>query len=67
MTDHRKAIRNALERSGLTASDLARKLGRNKSTVSRYLSGRYDMPGELIDRAFDLLGLEIRERRTGKS
>lgn len=60
-TDFRKAIKEAMQAQGITQRQLAKAMGSYPSHVSAYLNGKRGFPSEKIEKAFDTLGLEIKQ------
>lgn len=57
----RKTIKEALQVQGMTQQQLAKAMGSYPSHVSAYLNGKRGFPSEKIEKAFDALGLEIKQ------
>ena len=53
-------IQNAITESGISRAGLARKMGRNRSFISRMLSGSHNLTVKTIARALVACGFEVR-------
>jgi transcriptional regulator with XRE-family HTH domain len=53
-------IQNAINDSGISRSDLARRMGRNRSFVSRMLSGSHNLTIKTMARSLASCGYEVR-------
>lgn len=54
-------IRDVRKAAGMTQAQLAKSLGVNRATLSRYESGDIDPPSSQLQRIADVLGVDIRE------
>lgn len=61
MNNFRKAIREAMAAKGINQKALAEAIGSYQSHISAYLNGKRGFPSEKIEKAFDVLGLEIKQ------
>jgi antitoxin component HigA of HigAB toxin-antitoxin module len=59
-------IQIAMDESGLKKSELADKLGRPRSFISRILSGNHNLTIRTMARVFGACGFEIRFQRAPK-
>lgn len=61
--DFRKAIKQAMEAKGINQKTLAEAVGSYQSHISAYLNGKRGFPSEKIEKAFDALGIEIKQTK----
>ena len=61
-TDFRKSIKEAMAANGISQKTLAHAIGSYQSHISAYLNGKRGFPSEKIEKAFDALGLEIKQQ-----
>ena len=59
----RKAIKEAMQAQGITQRQLAKAMGSYPSHVSSYLNGKRGFPSEKIEKAFDALGLQVKQSK----
>lgn len=52
-------IREARKAAGITQDELAKKLGVNRATISKYETGAIDLPSSQLQRLADALGIHI--------
>lgn len=57
----RKAIKEAMAVKSINQKALAEAIGSYQSHISAYLNGKRGFPSEKIEKAFDTLGLEIKQ------
>jgi len=53
-------IQNAINRSGISRAEMARRTGRNRSFVSRILSGTHNLTVKTLARSMAVCGFEVR-------
>ncbi len=53
-------IQNAINRSGISRSEMARRMRRNRSFVSRMLAGEHNLTVKTMARSMAVCGFEIR-------
>ncbi len=58
-----QALREAIQRSGLTIYRIAKDCDTHSSVVARFVHGERDLRLETADRIAEYLGLELRPRR----
>jgi transcriptional regulator with XRE-family HTH domain len=56
-------IQNAIQEAGISQSDLARRMDRNRSMVSRMLTGSHNLTVKTMARALAACGFEARFQR----
>lgn len=54
-------IREARKAAGITQDELAKKLGVNRATISKYETGAIDLPSSQLQRLADALGVHVLE------
>lgn len=54
-----RQIEAAMQRKGLSRSELAKLMGRNRSDVTKWLSGEHNFTNDLLSEISDVLGEEI--------
>lgn len=59
-TDFRKTIKEAMQTKGITQKTLAKELGTYQQAVSDFLLGHRPMPMNKLEKAFDLLDIEVK-------
>lgn len=59
-TDFRKAIKEAMAAKGINQKTLAHAIGSYQQAVSSFLLGQRPMPMNKLEKAFDLLGIEVK-------
>ena len=57
----RKAIKQSMAAKGISQKQLAEAVGSYQSHISAYLNGKRGFPSEKIEKAFDALGLEVKQ------
>ena len=57
MTHYAEMLKNAMRGQGVTAAELSRKTGINKSSLSQYLSGQFEPLGDRKKAIAEALGL----------
>lgn len=60
-TDFRKEITEAMKTKGMKQVDLAHAIGSYQSHISEYLKGGRGLPHDKLEKAFDVLGLEVKQ------
>lgn len=62
-TDFRKAIKEAMAANGISQKTLAEAVGSYQSHISAYLNGKRGFPSEKIEKMFDVLELEVKQKQ----
>ena len=62
-TDFRKAVKEAMQTKGITQKTLAEAVGTYQSHISAYLNGERGLPHDKLEKAFDALGLEVKQKQ----
>lgn len=62
-TDFRKAIKQAMAAKGISQKALAEAVGSYQSHISAYLNGGRGLPHDKLEKAFDALGIEIKQTK----
>ena len=62
-----EAVKTARSKAGMTGAALASRLGIDPSLMSRYENGRRKMPDDLLGRAAEIIGVDIREMLSEES
>lgn len=58
----RKAIKEAMAAKGINQKTLAHAIGSYQSHISAYLNGGRGLPHDKLEKAFDVMGLEVKQQ-----
>jgi transcriptional regulator with XRE-family HTH domain len=57
-------IQNAINKSGISRSEMARRMGRNRSFISRMLTGSHNLTVKTLAKSLAVCGFEVRLQPT---
>ncbi len=57
-------IQNAISKSGISQAEMARRMGRNRSFISRILNGNHNLTIKTMARSLAVCGFEVRLQPT---
>lgn len=60
-TNFRKEIKQAMAAKSISQKALAHAIGSYQSHISAYLNGGRGLPHDKLEKAFDVLGLEVKQ------
>lgn len=62
-TNFRKAIKEAMAANGISQKTLVHAIGSYQSHISEYLNGGRGLPHNKLEKVFDVLGLEVKQKQ----